>query len=274
MTRKARLVSLVGAGVALALAALPEGLAGGAPRAGFWESAPLTQRGESASVIVRRVAGRTVVTDISTPAPDCRRLFGIFGEPGTRLPRLRVDSRGRFGRVRRAQTDGIAAIDGRFIGSRSPTAVLRARWHSGPCRASARFRLRPVRRTAVRDGTWTGPTADGGAITLEVVNTGREVYLSGLGPSPGFRCADGSEYRIADYPLTTELGWVRRDGSFTLRDAGDDRLVTMQGVLRGQSGSGSLRVIQSHADGRGVCDTGVIGFAGQGPPSPQFRPSS
>jgi len=85
--------------------------------------------------------------------------------------------------------------------------------------------------------------------------------MSGLGPSPWFRCADGSVHRIADYPLTTDLGWVRRDGSFILRDAEDDRLVTMQGVLRGQAGSGSLRVIESHADGRGVCDTGLIGFA-------------
>ena len=73
-------------------------------------------------------------------------------------------------------------------------------------------------RTAVRDGTWTGPSTDAGGITLEVANAGRELYLSGLGPSPWFRCADGSAYRIADYPLTTELGSVRRDGSFTLRD--------------------------------------------------------
>jgi hypothetical protein len=81
-----------------------------------------------------------------------------------------------------------------------------------------------VRRTAVRDGTWTGPSTDGGGITLAVVNAGREIYLSGLGQSLWFRCADGSAYRIADYPLTTELGWVRRAGRFILRDAGDDRL--------------------------------------------------
>jgi hypothetical protein len=259
LTSGARLVSLAGAAAALSLASLPSDLAAGAPSTGFWESPPLTQRGESASVVVRRVAGRTVVTDISTPAPDCRQLFGIFGEPGTRLPRLRVESRGHFRGMRRAQTDGIAAIGGRFIGGRPPSATLRARWRSGPCRASARFRLRPVRRTAVRNGTWTGPAADG-AVTLEVVNRGREVYLSGLGPSPWFRCADGSAYRIADYPLTTELAWVRRDGSFTLRDAGDDRLVTARGVLREASGSGSLRVIEAHAEGRGVCDTGVIDF--------------
>jgi hypothetical protein len=206
------------------------------------------------------VAGSTVVTDISTPSPDCRRLYGIFGEPGTRLPQLRVDRHGRFGGVRRAQTDGIAAIGGRFIGRRPRTAVLRASWRSGPCRSTARFRLRPVRRTLVQDGTWTGPTADGGAVKLEVVNTGREVYVSELGPSPWFRCADESAYRIAGYPLNTGLGWVRRDGRFTLRDAADDRLVTARGVLRGASGSGSLRVIESLPDGRGVCDTGVIRF--------------
>ena len=94
-------------------------------------------------------------------------------------------------------------------------------------------------RTAVRDGTWTGPSTDAGGITLEVANAGRELYLSGLGPSPWFRCADGSAYRIADYPLTTELGSVRRDGSFTLRDGGDDQQVTIRGVLR--AGWGAAR---------------------------------
>jgi hypothetical protein len=67
LTPRLRLVSLAGAATALPLALLAVGVAGGAPRTGFWESAPLTERGESASVLVRRVAGRTLVTNISTP---------------------------------------------------------------------------------------------------------------------------------------------------------------------------------------------------------------
>jgi hypothetical protein len=55
-----------------------------------------------------------------------------------------------------------------------------------------------VQRVAVLDGSWTGPTSDGTTIRLGVVNTGREVYLEALDPSPWFRCADGSAYRIAD----------------------------------------------------------------------------
>lgn len=155
MTPRLRLVSLVGAAAALPLALMAVALASGAPRAGFWESAPLTQRGESASVLVRRVAGRTLVTNISTPSPDCRGQFGIFGEPGARLPRLPVDGRGRFRGARRDQTDGIAAVDGRFIGRRPRRAVLRARWRSGPAapaRASGSARC-----AACRSRTDPGP---------------------------------------------------------------------------------------------------------------------
>jgi hypothetical protein len=200
----------------LPLAFQPVDVAGGAPPTGFWESVPLTERGESASVLVRRMAGRTFVTNISTPSPNCRGQFGIFGEPGARLPRLRVDGRGRFRAARRGQTDGIAAVDGRFIGRRPRLAMLRARWRSGPCRSSARFRLRPVRRVPVRDGAWTGTQADGGTISFEVVNTGREATDFAFAWSPEFRCADGSTHRYPSYRGGTELAWIRRDGSFSL----------------------------------------------------------
>ena len=256
----------MGAAAALPLALLPVGAAGGAPRTGFWESAPLTERGESASVLVRRVGGRTFVTNISTPSPNCRGLFGIFGEPGARLPRLRVDGRGRFRGARLDQTDGIAAVDGRFIGRRPRLAVLGARWRSGPCRSSARFRLRPVSRVHVRDGTWSGSHGGDGAMGFEVVNTGREAYGFGFAPSPPFRCADGSTHRYPTYVGGTELAWIRRDGSFSLRQAEDDMLLTMQGSLRGGAGSGSFRIIETHPDGRGVCDTGPAAFtAGRSP---------
>jgi hypothetical protein len=245
---------------------LAVGVAGGAPRTGFWESAPLTERGESASVLVRRVAGRTQVTNISTPSPNCRWQFGIFGEPGTRLPRLRVDGRGRFRGVRRARTDGIAAVDGRFIGRPPRLAVLHARWHSGPCRSTARFRLRPVRRVAVRDGSWSGSHGGDGAIRFEVVSTGREATGFAFASSPEFRCADGSTHRYPFYRGGTELAWIRRDGSFSLRQAEDDMLLTMQGSFRGGNGSGSFRITETHLDARGVCDTGPVAFtASQSP---------
>ena len=261
VTPRLRLVSFVGAAAALPLAFLPMGVAGGAPRTGFWESAPLTERGESASVLVRRVAGRTFVTNISTPSPNCRGQFGSFGEPGTRLPRLRVDGRGRFRGVRPGQTDGIATVDGRFIGRRPRLAVLRARWRSGPCRSSARFRLRPVRRVPVRDGSWSGSHGGDGAIRFEVVNTGREATDFAFAWSPEFRCADGSTHRYPTYRGGTELAWIRRDGSFSLRQAEDDLLLTMQGTLSGGSGSGSFRIIQTHPDARGVCDPGPVAFS-------------
>lgn len=79
------------------------------PPAGFWESAPLTQRGESASFLVRSTRRRAGVTAVSTPAPDCGDAFGIFGEPGRRLPRLRVDAMGRFGARSDGPTDEEAA---------------------------------------------------------------------------------------------------------------------------------------------------------------------
>jgi hypothetical protein len=38
-------------------------------------------------------------------------------------------------------------------------------------------------------------------------------------------------------------------------------LLTMQGSLRGGAGSGSFRIIETHPDARGVCDTGIVGFS-------------
>jgi hypothetical protein len=35
----------------------------------------------------------------------------------------------------------------------------------------------------------------------------------------------------------------------------------MRGVLRGGSGSGTLRFIETRPDPRGVCDTGTVGFS-------------
>jgi hypothetical protein len=177
-----------------------------------------------------------------------------------RLPRLPVDGRGRFSRVRLGQTDGIAAVDGRFIGRPPRLAVLHARWRSGPCRSTARFRLRPVRRVRVRDGSWSGSHGGDGAIRFEVVNTGREATGFAFASSPEFRCADGSAHRYPFYRGGTELAWIRRDGSFSLRQAEDDMLLTMQGTLRGGSASGSFRIVETHPDARGVCDTGTVGF--------------
>jgi hypothetical protein len=157
---------------------------------------------------VRRSGRHTVVTAISAPAPPCRDLFGIFGEPGSPLPSLPVDRRGRFAGARRVRTDGIAAVSGRFLGARPRRATLRARWRAGPCRAEWGFRLRPVRRVAIPDGTYTGTHTGGGAISFEVVNTRREAYLFRLTPSPLFRCSDGSSYRISDYSRGTELAWI------------------------------------------------------------------
>jgi hypothetical protein len=209
---------------------------------------------------------RTVVTNISTPSPDCRWQFGIFGEPGTRLQRLRVDGRGRFRGIRRAQTDGIAAVEDRFIGRRPRIAWLRARWRSGPCQSTARFRLRPAGRVAVQDGSWTGSHRGDGAIRFEVVNTGREVTDFAFAWSPEFRCADGSTHRYPSYPGGSELAWIRRDGSFSLRQAQDDMLLTMQGILSGGAGSGSFRIIETHLAARGVCDTGPVAFTARRSP--------
>jgi hypothetical protein len=205
-----RLPLLVAVAAALPLAPCPPDAAGAAPRAGFWESAALTRRGEAASILVRRAGGRTVVTDVSTPSPDCRDVFGNFGDPGYRLPLIPVDRRGRFAAARRIQTEGIAAVHGRFRGRRPPVAALSVRWSAGPCQASARFRLRPVRRAAIPDGEWAGTHADGGGtIAFEVVNTGREAHFFRFAWSPQFRCTDGSAYRYPVWARGTALAWIR-----------------------------------------------------------------
>lgn len=38
-------------------------------------------------------------------------------------------------------------------------------------------------------------------------------------------------------------------------------LLTMQGTLTGGAGNGSFRIIETHPDARGVCDTGTVGFS-------------
>jgi hypothetical protein len=253
-------LAIAGLSAALLFAAAAESGEARPPGPGFWEFAPLTPRGEAASIVVRRSGGRTVVTAISAPAPPCRDLFGILGEPGSPLPSLPVDRRGRFAGARRVRTDGIAAVSGRFLGARPRRALLHARWHAGPCRAGWEFRLRPVRRVAIPDGKYTGTHTSGGAISFEVVNTGREAYLFRLTPSPLFRCSDGSSYRISDYSRGTPLAWIGRGGDFALRDAEDDWLFTMRGALDRNGGSGTFRVIETHPDARGACDPGVVGF--------------
>jgi hypothetical protein len=97
-------------------------------------------------------------------------------------------------------------------------------------------------------------------ISFSVVNTGREAHLFRFAWSPEFRCADGSTHRYPSYLGGTDLAWIRRDGSFSLRDAGDDALMTMQGSLGAESGSGSFRVIETLPDARGTCDTGPVAF--------------
>jgi hypothetical protein len=80
-----------------------------------------------------------------------------------------------------------------------------------------------------------------------------------------FRCADGSSYRLADYVRVGDLAWIRRDGEFRLRDAGDDRLVTMRGKFKSATATGSIRIIEVFGDARGVCDTGPITFQVRAP---------
>jgi hypothetical protein len=94
-----------------------------------------------------------------------------------------------------------------------------------------------------------------------VVNSGREAYLVRLTPSPLFRCSDDSAYRIAAYYRGTELAWIERSGAFALRDAEDDWLFTMRGVLGRDGGSGTFRLIETHPDARGACDTGAVSFS-------------
>jgi hypothetical protein len=115
--------------------------------------------------------------------------------------------------------------------------------------------------SAVRDGRWSGSHAGGGTIEFEVVNRGREAYLFGFAPPPLFRCSDGSSYRYLDYNRGSELAWIGRAGGFALRDAQDDLLFTVSGRLDGNAGGGSFRIIESHPDARGVCDTGTVGFS-------------
>ena len=94
-----------------------------------------------------------------------------------------------------------------------------------------------------------------------MVNAGREAYLLAFRPSPLFRCSDGSSYRYPGYLRGTGVAWVRRDGRFAHRDAENDWLFTIRGRLRGSAGAGSLRIIESHPDARGVCDTGTVSFS-------------
>jgi hypothetical protein len=47
--------------------------------------------------------------------------------------------------------------------------------------------------------------------------------------SPQFRCSDRSAHRYPAWFRGTELAWIRRDGSFALRDAAPDMLLTVQG---------------------------------------------
>lgn len=74
------------------------------------------------------------------------------------------------------------------------------------------------------------------------------------------RCSDGSSYRYPGYLRGNGLAWIRRDGRFARRDTENDWLFTIRGRLRGSAGAGSLRIIESHQDARGVCDTGTVGF--------------
>jgi hypothetical protein len=204
-----------------------------------------------------------VVDAVSAPAPDCGRLFGIFGTP-KRLLRIKVDRRGHFAR-RHSGTDGIASVRGRFEGRRSRSGILRVAWHSGSCRAATEFRLFRVARQRVRSGRWRGTHSGGGEFALDVLNAGREASVSLLRPSPLFRCSDGSSYRLADYLRVGELAWVRRDGEFRLRDAADDRLVTMRGRFQSTTAAGSFRIIEAFGDARGVCDTGAMTFQVRAP---------
>jgi hypothetical protein len=118
-----------------------------------------------------------------------------------------------------------------------------------------------VRRVPVRDGRWSGSHTDGGAIGFEVDNAGREAYEFTFAWSPLFRCSDGSSYRHPQYRRGSELAWIGRDGSFELREAEDDWLLTISGRLRGSAATGAFRIIESHPDARGVCDTGSVGFS-------------
>jgi hypothetical protein len=119
---------------------------------------------------------------------------------------------------------------------------------------------RDARRVAVGDGTWSGSHGGDGAIRFEVVNTGREATDFTFAWSPEFRCADGSTHRYPTYRGGTELAWILRDGTSSLRQAEDDLLLTMQGTLGGGAGSGSFRIIETHPDARGACDTGPVAF--------------
>lgn len=110
-------------------------------------------------------------------------------------------------------------------------------------------------RVAVRDGVWSGLHDGGGTIRFGVVNAGREAFLFAFAWSPLFRCSDGSSYRYPDYRRSSELARIGRDGGFALRDAQDDWLFTTAGRLTGSWGGGSFRIIETHADGRGVRDT-------------------
>jgi hypothetical protein len=129
----------------------------------------------------------------------------------------------------------------------------------GPVGPRWDFRASP-RATPAGAGQWSGTHTGGDTISFSVVNRGREAFEFVFAWSPEFRCADGSAYRCPSYVGGSELAWIRRDGSFSLRDAEDDRLLTMHGSVGADSGNGSFRIVETHPDPRGACDTGPVGF--------------
>jgi hypothetical protein len=117
-----------------------------------------------------------------------------------------------------------------------------------------------VRRVRVRTGSWAGSHGGDGTITFDVANEGREVGLFTFRPSPWFRCSDGSAYRYPDYVRGTRSDWIGRDGRFAIYDIEEDWLLFVSGSLSPTRASGSFRIVESHPDARGVCDTGTLSF--------------
>lgn len=242
-----------------ALACPPAASAGARPLpTGFWESKPLVEGGEAANILVTRTRGRTLVSRISTPTPDCRTLLTTVDErPG---PRLRLDRRGGFA-TRPDTLGGLRSLRGRLRGGRRPAATLHATWRSGPCRVQWNFTLRPVSRVRLPRGAWTGTHAAGGAFSFDVIDAGRKAFGIELTPSPLLRCMDGSAGQIANYRLFTEPAWIRPDGGFALRAFVDNgRLFTISGTFAGEQATGTFRIIEPHQDARGICDTGEVAF--------------
>lgn len=244
---------------AIALLALGTALTSAAPAsAGFWESRPAARDGEAASIAVSRARGRTVVSAISVPTPDCRSLLTEVGAgPG---PRLRVDRRGRFA-ARLDTLGGLRTVEGRLRRGPRPVATLRATWRRGTCREVSSYTLRPVRRVRPPGGRWTGTHAGGGAVSFEVGNAGRRAFGFELSPSPRFNCQDGSSGQIANYGLFSQA-WIRPGGSFALREFVDNgRVFSISGTFSGAQVTGTLRVVEPLDDARVVCDTGPVAFS-------------